>query len=111
MAYDLAACTTTAAANPPTPSRCPPLRPDAGWPVHPEHAPCPFQLGLAEFALVRGVGSPFSKPANRQVTPVAVAFGALFLLHLVAGLVVVPGNWPNYWCNLRFSLLFLPLAF
>lgn len=50
--------------------------------------PAVFQLGLAGFALAGGVGNAFGKPVNRQMTPVAVAFGALFLLHLVAGIGV-----------------------
>ncbi|WP_375415703.1 O-antigen ligase family protein [uncultured Hymenobacter sp.] len=75
--------------------------------------PAVFQLGLAGFTLAGGVGNPISKPANWQMTPVAVGFGALFLLHLVAGVVVAPGNWPSYWRNLQLHLplIFLPLAF
>lgn len=75
--------------------------------------PAVFRLGLAGFTLVGGVGIPFSKPANRPMWPVAVAFGGLSLLHGLAGVAVAPGNWPNYWRDLQLQLplLVLPLAF
>ena len=76
--------------------------------------PALFQLGLAGFTLAAlTAGLRFPQQANRPLTPVVLAFGGLFLLHLLAGLRLPLQNrlLVGQDLQLQLPLLLVPLGF